>query len=100
VTGLWAWGAGRETRLVRERRRNGASEGDGAAARAHFDSTRWGRMRGARAAWRAAVLASRSFRVHGAVAGSGVLLFTADLAMRAALLGLHPPIWCRPSDDK
>jgi len=29
-----------------------------------------------------------------------VCLYTADLAMRAALLGLHPPIRCRPSDDK
>jgi len=54
--------------MVRERRGNGAREGDGAAPRAHFDSARWGRMRGARAAWGSAVLAGRSLAVHGAVA--------------------------------
>jgi len=86
--------------MVREWRGNGAREGDGATPRTHFDSERWGRMRGARAAWRAAVLAGRFLRVHGAVARSDVFLYTADLAMRAALLGFRPPIWCRPSDDK
>ena len=86
--------------MARERRGNSAREGHGAAPRAHFDSSRWGRIRGARAAWRAAALAGRSLRVDGAVASSGVFLYIADLAMSAALLGLHPPIWCRTSDDK
>jgi len=54
--------------MVREMRGNGAREGDGAAPRAHFDAARWGRMLAAGAAWRAAVLAGRSLRVHGAVA--------------------------------
>jgi len=54
--------------MVRERRGNGAREGDGAAPRAHLDSARWGPIRGARAAWRAAVLDGRSLRLHGAVA--------------------------------
>jgi len=54
--------------MVREWLGNGAMEGDGAAPRAHFDSARCGRMRGARAAWRAAVLAGRSLTVHGVVA--------------------------------
>ena len=40
------------------------------------------------------------FRDRGAVARSGVFLFTADLAMRGALIGLHPPIWCSLSDDE
>jgi len=54
--------------MVREGRGNGAREGDGAAPRAHFYLARWGRMRDARVAWRAAILAGRSLRVHGAVA--------------------------------
>ena len=93
-------GAGGEARAARERSGNGATKGDGAAPCAHFNLARSARMRDTRAAWRAAVLAGRSLRVHGAVAGSGVFIFTADLAMGAALLGLHPPIGCRPSDKK
>jgi len=62
------WGAGWEARMVREGRGNGAREGGRAAPRAHFDLARWGRMRDARVAWRVAILAGRSLRVHGAVA--------------------------------
>jgi len=62
------WAAWREVRMARETRGNGAREGEGAAPRAHIDSARWTRMRGARAAWRAAVLAGRSLRVQCAVA--------------------------------
>jgi len=54
--------------MARERRGKGAREGDGAAPHAHFDSAPWGRMRGARAPGRAAVLLGRSCMVHGAVA--------------------------------
>jgi len=54
--------------MVLEGRGKGAREGDGAAPRAHFDLARWGRMRDAHVACRAAILAGRSLRVHGAVA--------------------------------
>jgi len=54
--------------MVREGRGNGTGEGEGAAPRATLDVARWGRMHGARVAWRAAILAGRSLRVHGAVA--------------------------------
>jgi len=85
-------GARGEARAARERRGKGARAGDGAAPRAHFDSAPWGRISGARAAWRAVILPGRSLRLHGAVAKSGVFFYTADLVMGAAFVGWHPPI--------
>jgi len=74
ATELWAGGAEGAVRVARKRGENSAREWDRAAPRAHFDSLWWGRMRGARAAWRAvarsdrSVQSGRSLTVHGAVA--------------------------------